>query len=128
MGARPARRLRRRQAHAPPAPQRAQAGGQRQAAAQKDACAEKQRREACPPMAVILPSAASAPPRSTFPKEPHVPIRNQSDIAAIEAIALSERALPESSYAALVDASKRSPALSFFLSADRLDEAHVWTY
>jgi len=60
-----------------------------------------------------------------------VPIRNQSDIAAIEAIPLSERALPESSYAALVDASKRSPdaeALSFFLSADRLDEAHVWTY
>ena len=60
-----------------------------------------------------------------------MPIRNQSDIAAIEAIPLSERALPESSYAALVDASKRSPdaqALSFFLSADRLDEAHVWTY
>jgi fatty-acyl-CoA synthase len=60
-----------------------------------------------------------------------VPIRNQSDIAAIEAIPLSERALPESSYAALIEASKRSPdsqALSFFLSADRLDEAHVWTY
>ena len=60
-----------------------------------------------------------------------MPIRNQSDIAAIEAVPLSERALPESSYAALVDASKRSPdaqALSFFLSADRLDEAHVWTY
>jgi len=54
-----------------------------------------------------------------------LPIRNQVDIAAIEAIPLSERALPESSYAALVDASKRSPdarALSFFLSADRLDE------
>ena len=60
-----------------------------------------------------------------------MPIRNQSDIAAVEAVPLSERALPESSYAALVDASKRSPdaqALSFFLSADRLDEAHVWTY
>src|SRR5208282_5032134 len=54
-------------AHAPPTPQRSQAGGQRQAAAQEDACAEKQRREACPPMAVILPPAASAPPRSTFP-------------------------------------------------------------
>ena len=82
-------------------------------------------------MAVILPSAASAPSRSTFPEEPHLPIRNQSDVAAIEAVSLSERALPESSYAALVDASKRSPdarALSFFLSADRLDEAHVWTY
>ena len=60
-----------------------------------------------------------------------MPIRNQSDIAAVEAVPLSLRALPESSYAALVDASKRSPdarALSFFLSADRLDEAHVWTY
>ena len=60
-----------------------------------------------------------------------MPIRNQSDIAAIEAVSLSERALPESSYAALVDASKRSPdaqALSFFLSADRLDEARAWTY
>ena len=81
-------------------------------------------------MAVILPPAAP-PPRPISPEEPHVPIRNQSDIAAIEAIPLSERALPESSYAALVDASKRSPdaqALSFFLSADRLDEAHVWTY
>jgi fatty-acyl-CoA synthase len=51
--------------------------------------------------------------------------------SAIEAIPFSEPALPESSYAALVDASKRSPdarALSFFLSADRLDEAHVWTF
>ena len=60
-----------------------------------------------------------------------MPIRNQSDIAAIEAIPLSKRALPESSYAALVEASKRTPdaeALSFFLSADRLDETHVWTY
>src|SRR5271157_2835753 len=82
-------------------------------------------------MAVILPTAASAPPRSTSQEEARLPIRNQSDIVAIEAIPLSERALPESSYAALVDAAKRSPeaqALSFFLSADRLDEAHVWTY
>src|SRR5580704_9903226 len=130
MGARPARRLRRRQAHAPPTPQRAQAGGKRQAAAQKDPCAEEQRREACPPMAVIprrRPGAAAV----DFPEEHHLPIRNQFDIAAIEAIPLSERALPESSYAALVEASNRSPdgkALSFFLSADRLDEAHVWTY
>jgi hypothetical protein len=82
-------------------------------------------------MAVILPSAASAAPRPTFPEEAHLPIRNQSDIDAIEAIPLSERALPESSYAALVDAAKRRSevqALSFFLSADRLDAAHVWTY
>ena len=39
--------------------------------------------------------------------------------------------MPESSYAALVESAKRIPdakALSFFLSADRLDETHVWTY
>ena len=60
-----------------------------------------------------------------------MPIRNQADIAAVEAVPLSERALPESSYAALVSAAKRSPdaqALSFFLSADRLDETHAWSY
>jgi fatty-acyl-CoA synthase len=82
-------------------------------------------------MAVILQPTASAPPRSIFPEEPHVPIRNQADIAAIEAVPLSQRALPESTYAALVEAAKRTPdapALSFFLSADQLDEAHVWTY
>ena len=58
-------------------------------------------------------------------------VRNLSDIAAIEAVPLSERALPESSHAALVSAAQRTPdakALSFFLSADRLDETHVWTY
>jgi hypothetical protein len=75
-------------------------------------------------MAVILPSAASAPPRSTSKEEARLPIRNQSDIVAVEAVPLSERALPGSSYAALVGAARRSPdaqALSFFLSADRLD-------
>ena len=39
--------------------------------------------------------------------------------------------MPESSYAAVVESAKRIPeakALSFFLSADRLDETHVWTY
>ena len=58
-------------------------------------------------------------------------IRNLSDIAAIEATPLSERALPGSSYAALVESAKRIPdakALSFFRSAGRLDETHVWTY
>ncbi|MBV8232178.1 MAG: AMP-binding protein, partial [Planctomycetaceae bacterium] len=52
-------------------------------------------------------------------------------MAAIETVPLSERALPESAYAALVASAKRTPgakALSFFLSADRLDETHVWTY
>jgi hypothetical protein len=82
-------------------------------------------------MAVILPSAAAAPTRSISKEEARLPIRNRSDIAAVEAVPLSERGLPESSHAALVGAAKRSPeaqALSFFLSADRLDEAHVWTY
>jgi fatty-acyl-CoA synthase len=58
-------------------------------------------------------------------------VRNLSDIAAIEAVPLSQRGLPRSSYAALVSSAKRTPdakALSFFLSADRLDETHVWTY
>ena len=58
-------------------------------------------------------------------------IRNLSDIAAIEAVPLSQRGLPGSSYAALVSSAKRTPdakALSFFVSADRLDETHVWTY
>lgn len=58
-------------------------------------------------------------------------VRNLSDIAAIEAVPLSQRGLPGSSYAALVSSGKRTPdakALSFFVSADRLDETHVWTY
>ena len=58
-------------------------------------------------------------------------VRDLADIAAIEAVPLSERALPESTYAALVASAKRTPgatALSFFLSAERLDETHHWTY
>ncbi len=58
-------------------------------------------------------------------------IRDLSDILAIEAVPLSERALPANTYAALVESAKRSPsakALSFFRSADRLEETHVWTY
>ncbi|MBV8441934.1 MAG: acyl-CoA synthetase, partial [Hyphomicrobiales bacterium] len=58
-------------------------------------------------------------------------VRDLADIAAIEAVPLAERALPESTYAALVASAKRIPgarALSFFLSADRLDETHHWTY
>ena len=58
-------------------------------------------------------------------------IRDLSDILAIEAVPLSERALPTNTYAALVESAKRSPsakALSFFRSADRLEETHVWTY
>jgi non-ribosomal peptide synthetase component F len=64
-------------------------------------------------------------------EDSHVLVRNLSDIAAIEAVPLSERALPESSHAALVTAAQRTAdakALSFFLSADRLDETHVWTF
>ena len=58
-------------------------------------------------------------------------VRSLSDIAAIEAVPLTERGLPESTYAALVASAKRTPnatALTFFRSADRLDDAHVWTY
>ena len=58
-------------------------------------------------------------------------IRDLSDIAAIEAVPLAERGLPQSSYAALAGSAKRTPdakALSFILSADRLDATHVWTY
>ena len=57
--------------------------------------------------------------------------RDLTDIAAIEAVPLSERALPEITYAALVASAKRTPdakALSFFLSGDRLDETRHWTY
>ena len=58
-------------------------------------------------------------------------VKNLSDIAAIEAVPLIERGLPESTYAALVASAKRTPdrtALTFFLSAERLDKTHVWTY
>ncbi len=58
-------------------------------------------------------------------------VKNLSDIAAIEAVPLIERGLPESTYAALAASTKRAPdrmALTFFLSAERLDETHVWTY
>jgi fatty-acyl-CoA synthase len=53
------------------------------------------------------------------------------DIAAIEAVPLIERGRPESTYAALAASAKRAPArtaLTFFVSAERLDKTHVWTY
>lgn len=58
-------------------------------------------------------------------------VKNLSDIAAIEAVPLTERGLPDSTYAALAASAKRTPdrtALTFFLSAERLDKTHVWTY
>jgi fatty-acyl-CoA synthase len=58
-------------------------------------------------------------------------VRSLSDIAAIEAVPLIERDLPENTYAALVASAKRSPdrmALTFFPSAERLDKTLVWTY
>ena len=58
-------------------------------------------------------------------------VRNRSDIAAIEAVPLIERNLPESTYATLVASAKRNPdapALTFLPSADNLDATHVWTY
>ena len=58
-------------------------------------------------------------------------VRNRSDIAAIEAVPLIERNLPESTYATLLASAKRNPdapALTFLPSADNLDATHVWTY
>ena len=58
-------------------------------------------------------------------------ICSQSDIEAIEATPLLDRALPENTYAALLGSAQRTPgadALSFFLSADHFDRRHVWTY
>ena len=58
-------------------------------------------------------------------------IRTHSDVEAIEATPLADRALPENTYAALRASAERTPdakALSFFLSADHFDRPHVWTY
>ncbi|MBV8593264.1 MAG: acyl-CoA synthetase [Caulobacteraceae bacterium] len=58
-------------------------------------------------------------------------VKSLADIVAIEAVPLAERGLPESTYAALAASAKRGPdrtALTFFLSAERLDKTHVWTY
>ena len=58
-------------------------------------------------------------------------IRNMSDIDAFEATPRAARALPETTYAALLASAQRTPgakALSFFLSADHFDRAQVWTY
>ena len=57
-------------------------------------------------------------------------IRTRSERESENAARRIER-LGDQNDRALVDASKRNPdarALSFFLSADRLDEAHAWTY
>jgi fatty-acyl-CoA synthase len=58
-------------------------------------------------------------------------VKSLSDIRVIEAVPLIERGLPESTYAALIASTNRTPdrrALTFFLSAERLDKTHVWTY
>ena len=58
-------------------------------------------------------------------------IRNLSDIEALEAQPLSSHRLPRTSYEALAATAARTPdakALSFFLSADALAQAFVWTY
>jgi fatty-acyl-CoA synthase len=60
-----------------------------------------------------------------------MPVRNPSDIEAIEATPLSSRALPGNTYAALLASAERTPeakALSFFLNADAFERAHTWTY
>ena len=58
-------------------------------------------------------------------------VKSLTDIRAIEAVPLIERGLPESTYAALSTSAKRVPdntALTFFFSAESLDETHSWTY
>ena len=98
----------------------------RQAASQEDARAQEQRVEACASLEMI--AEASSP---KVEEKQKMAVRSLSDIAAIEAVPLIERGLPESTYAALVASAKRTPnatALTFFRSADRLDDTHVWTY
>lgn len=58
-------------------------------------------------------------------------ISNASDLAAIEAVRLSSRQLPASTYDALQATTSRmpdAPALSFFLHADSFDRPFTWTY
>ena len=60
-----------------------------------------------------------------------MPIRNISDIEAIEAVPLAERRLPENTYSALSASAKRTPdapALSFFPTVSQFDRPFVWTY
>ena len=60
-----------------------------------------------------------------------MPIRNFADVQVLEAEPLARRALPPSTYDALVASAKRWPeakALSFFLTADTYDRAFTWTY
>ena len=58
-------------------------------------------------------------------------IRNLRDIEALEAQPLAAHRLPSTSYEAIAATAARTPdakALSFFVSADALADAFVWTY
>jgi fatty-acyl-CoA synthase len=60
-----------------------------------------------------------------------MPTRSLSDIEAIEAQPISSRALPESTFEALLASAKRNPhakALTFFQAASSYNRAHTWTY
>lgn len=60
-----------------------------------------------------------------------MPIRNITDIEAVEAQPLAERNLPRSTYEALAATANRIPdatALSFFLTVDTHKRAFAWTY
>jgi fatty-acyl-CoA synthase len=58
-------------------------------------------------------------------------VSNLADVHQIESIPLAQRNLPTSTYAAIQRTAERmrdALALSFFLDAERLTEAHTWTY
>lgn len=60
-----------------------------------------------------------------------MPTRSLSDIEAIEAQPISSRALPESTFEALLASAKRNPhakALTFFQAASSYNRVHTWTY
>jgi len=60
-----------------------------------------------------------------------MPIRSFADVQVFEAEPLARRALPRSTYDALVASARRWPeakALSFFLTADTYDRTFAWTY
>ncbi len=60
-----------------------------------------------------------------------MPVRTLSEIAELEKVALSERQLPSSTYAAVKAQAEKTPerpALTFFFDATRYERVHEWSY
>ena len=60
-----------------------------------------------------------------------MPIRTLSEIAELEKVALSERQLPSSTYAAVKAQAEKTPelpALTFFFDATHYERVHEWNY